>query len=86
MKSIITPITPITLITPPSFHHDEPLINAQQASVALNLPLYYFVNTYKRDKLGVPFYAINRLVRYRLNELHKWQVALSAKEQRGTHA
>ena len=83
MKSIITPIT---LITPPIFYHDEPLINAQQASVALNLPLYYFVNTYKRDKLGVPFYAINRLVRYRLNELHKWQVALSAKEQRGTHA
>ena len=83
MKPIITPIT---LITPPIFYHDEPLINAQQASVALNLPLYYFVNTYKRDKLGVPFYAINRLVRYRLNELHKWQVALSAKEQRGTHA
>jgi len=83
MKPIITPIT---LITQPSVHHDEPLINAQQASVALNLPLYYFVNTYKRDKLGVPFYAINRLVRYRLNELHKWQVALSAKEQRGAHA
>ena len=86
MKPIITPITLITLITQPSVHHDEPLINAQQASVALNLPLYYFVNTYKRDQLGVPFYAINRLVRYRLNELHKWQVALSAKEQRGTHA
>lgn len=88
MKQTITPTaaaTPIPIATPtftftaqPRVNHYEPFINAQQAAVALNLPLYYFVNTYKRAKMGVPFYCINRLVRYRLNELHKWQVALSA--------
>ena len=88
MKQTITPTasaTPIaiptftfTLTAQPRVNHYEPFINAQQAAVALNLPLYYFVNTYKRAKMGVPFYCINRLVRYRLNELHKWQVALSA--------
>lgn len=65
------------VIKQPSAFPTEPFVNAQQASAALNLPLYYFVNPYKRAKLGIPHYFINRLVRYRLRELHKWQVAMS---------
>ena len=65
------------VIKQPSAFSEEPFVNAQQASAALNLPLYYFVNPYKRAKLGIPHYFINRLVRYRLRELHKWQVAMS---------
>ena len=65
------------VIKQPSAFSEEPFVNAQQASAALNLPLYYFVNPYKRVKLGIPHYFINRLVRYRLRELHKWQVAMS---------
>lgn len=65
-------------IQQPNAFSAEPFVNAQQASAALNLPLYYFVNPYKRAKLGIPHYFINRLVRYRLIELHKWQVAVSS--------
>lgn len=60
---------------------DEPLLTAQHASKALNLPLYYFTKTAKRKALGLPFYCVNRLVRFRLGELHQWQVAHANKLQ-----
>ncbi len=60
---------------------DEPLLTAQDASKALNLPLYYFTKTAKRKALGLPFYCVNRLVRFRLGELHQWQVAYAHKVQ-----
>jgi hypothetical protein len=56
----------------------EPLVTAKQASVALNMPLYYLINTQKRDTLGVPYYSINKMVRFRIGELHKWRVAYLA--------
>lgn len=59
---------------------DEPLVTAEQASAALNLPLYYFIDTRKRAEMGIPFYSINRMVRYRIRELHKWQVKYAAEQ------
>jgi hypothetical protein len=58
---------------------DELLVTAEQASMALNLPLYYFTKTAKRKALGLPFYCVNRLVRFRLGELHQWQIAYAHK-------
>ena len=58
---------------------DEPLLTAKRASKALNLPLYYFTKTAKRKALGLPFYCVNRLVRFRLGELHQWQIAYAQK-------
>lgn len=63
----------------PTAYVGEIFVTAQQASATLNLPLYYFLNTAKRDELGVPHYCINRLVRYRLKELHRWQVRHAAR-------
>jgi hypothetical protein len=54
------------------------LVTAEQASVALNLPLYYFIDARKRAELAIPYYSINRMVRYRIRELHKWQVRYAA--------
>jgi hypothetical protein len=59
---------------------DEPLVTAKQASTALNLPLYYFLDARKRAELGIPYYSISRMVRYRLRELHKWQVRCAAEQ------
>jgi hypothetical protein len=59
---------------------DEPFMTAEQASTALNLPLYYFLDARKRAALGIPYYSISRLVRYRLRELHKWQVRYAAEQ------
>lgn len=55
-------------------------VTAQQASAMLNLPLYYFINPAKRHSMGVPHYFINRMVRYRLGELHRWQVSLAHRQ------
>ncbi len=58
---------------------EDHLVTADQASAALNLPLYYFTKTAKRKALGLPFYCVNRLVRFRLGELHQWQIAYAHK-------
>ena len=59
----------------------EPLLTAQRASAALNLPLYYFTKTAKRNALGLPFYCVNRLIRFRLGELHQWQIACAHQQR-----
>jgi hypothetical protein len=59
---------------------DESLVTAKQASTALNLPLYYFLDARKRAELGIPYYSISRMVRYRLRDLHKWQVRYAAEQ------
>ena len=59
---------------------DEYLVTAEQASVALNLPLYYFIDARKRAEMGIPYYSINRMVRYRIREVHQWQVKYAAKQ------
>lgn len=56
----------------------ERLFTAEQIAVALNLPLYYFKDSRKRSEMGIPCYCINRLVRYRIREVHKWQVEYTA--------
>lgn len=75
------------MISPPSQSRhqvtdflDDYLVTAEQASTALNLPLYYFIDARKRAELGVPYYLINRMVRYRIRELHKWQVGYAAEQ------
>ena len=73
---------------------EDYLVTAEQASAALNLPLYYFIDARKRAELGIPYYSINRMVRYRIRELHTWQVRYAAKQVKspdasptgGTHA
>jgi hypothetical protein len=60
----------------------EYLVTAEQASVALNLPLYYFIDARKRAEMGIPYYSINRMVRYRIRELHQWQVKYAAEQTR----
>ena len=73
---------------------EDYLVTAEQASAALNLPLYYFIDARKRTELGIPYYSINRMVRYRIRELHTWQVRYAAEQVKspdasptgGTHA
>ena len=78
--------TPESLVSPLSLQaagdndfSDEPMLKAQHASTALNLPLYYFTHCAKRKELGLPFYRVNRLVRFRLGELHQWQITYAHK-------
>ncbi len=59
---------------------EDHLVTADQASAALNLPLYYFIDARKRAELGIPYYSINRMVRYRIRELHQWQVKYAAEQ------
>ena len=54
----------------------ETLLSSEQAAVLFNLPFYYFRNPYKRKKLQIPHYYINKLVRYRLGELRVWHAQL----------
>ncbi len=54
----------------------ETMLSSEQAAVAFNLPFYFFRNPYKRKKLQIPHYYINKLVRYRLNELRVWHAQL----------
>ena len=84
---------PESLASPLSLHaagdndfSDEPLLTASRASKALNLPLYYFTKTAKRKALGLPFYCVKRLVRFRLGELHQWQLAYAQKLQEEKNA
>ncbi len=54
----------------------ETMLSSEQAAVAFNLPFYFFHNPYKRKKLQIPHYYINKLVRYRLAELRVWHAQL----------
>ena len=60
---------------------NDPLVRADQASTALNLPLYYFIDARKRAEIGIPHYLISRFVRFRIREVHKWNVARVAREK-----
>ncbi len=54
----------------------QTMLSSEQAAVAFNLPFYYFRNPYKRKQLQIPHYYINKLVRYRLDELRFWHAQL----------
>lgn len=58
----------------------ERLLTAQEAAHALALPLYYFTHAHKRRELGVPHYHVNRLVRFKLQEVADWQERRSEAE------
>jgi hypothetical protein len=64
----------------------EPFVTAKQASAALNMPLYYLINTQKRQELGIPYYSINRMVRFRIRELHMWRVEYLVRKSRKSSA
>ena len=72
-------ISPLSLTTAgDNEFSDEALITAKHASRLLNLPLYYFTHVLKRVELGLPYYRLNRLFRYRAGELHRWQLDQAA--------
>lgn len=53
----------------------EPFIDAREAAYTMNLPLYYLTNAAQRDKLGIPYYRIGRMIRFKASELRAWMAA-----------
>lgn len=51
---------------------DESMIDARQASYALQLPYYWFADPQMRAAKRIPHYLLSRLVRFRLSELALW--------------
>ena len=64
----------------------ETMLSSEQAAIAFNLPFYFFRNPYKRKKLQIPHYYINKLVRYRLNELRVWHAQDQLVSERSRHS
>lgn len=54
----------------------QALLSNEQAAIAFGLPFYYFRNPYKRKKLQIPHYKINKLVRYHMDDLRVWHAQL----------
>ncbi len=50
----------------------EPMVDAQHAARALNLPSYYFTKPKSRNAKKIPFYRIGRTIRFRMSELDMW--------------
>ena len=50
----------------------EPLIDAREAALSLNLPMYWLTHAKERQRLGLPHYRVGKLVRFKLNELVAW--------------
>lgn len=69
---------------PNSIPQAEPLVDAREAAYTMNLPMYYLTNAAQRDKLGIPYYRIGRMIRFKLSELEAWLAKASAEE--GEHA
>ena len=53
----------------------EPFVDAREAAYTMNLPMYYLTNAAQRNKLGIPYYRIGRMVRFKLSEISAWQQA-----------
>lgn len=51
---------------------DEPMIDANHAAAALQLPYYWFADHTMRARLRIPHYLLGSLVRFRLSELKAW--------------
>jgi excisionase family DNA binding protein len=62
----------------------EPMIDATEAALALNLPRYYFARPALRRTLGIPFYRFGRSIRFRPSELEQW--ARRYHSRNGEHA
>lgn len=50
----------------------ESMIDARQASFALQLPYYWFADPKMRAAKRIPHYLLSRMVRFRLSELEVW--------------
>lgn len=61
----------------------EPFIDAREAAYTMNLPMYYLTNAAQRDKLGIPYYRIGRMIRFKASELRAW---MAADAEEATHA
>jgi hypothetical protein len=62
----------------------EPFVDAREAAYTMNLPMYYLTNAMQRKKMGIPFYRLGRMIRFKLSELEVWLSAASSGE--GDHA
>ncbi|MDH2917318.1 MAG: hypothetical protein PXX77_10650 [Gallionella sp.] len=62
----------------------EPFVDAREAAYTMNLPMYYLTNATQRKKMGIPFYRLGRMIRFKLSELEGWLSAASSGE--GDHA
>ncbi|AMP70958.1 hypothetical protein [Ralstonia solanacearum] len=51
---------------------DEPMIDANHAAAALQLPYYWFADHTMRARFRIPHYLLGSLVRFRLSELQAW--------------
>jgi hypothetical protein len=50
----------------------ERLIDAREAALALNLPLYWLTHAKERRRLRLPHYRVGKLLRFKLSELIAW--------------
>lgn len=50
----------------------ERLIDSQEASHCLNLPLHWLTHTKERRARGIPHYRVGKLLRFKLHELQAW--------------
>lgn len=55
------------------------LISGLDASAIMKLPISYFNNAAMRKSLGIPHYYVGRLVRFKVDELRQWEMAVARK-------
>ncbi|WKB54358.1 DNA-binding protein [Eleftheria terrae] len=58
----------------------ERLLTADETAHALRLPSSLLSNAAKRERLLIPHYYINKLVRFKLREMLAWQAQRARKE------
>lgn len=55
------------------------LISGPEASAIMKLPIGYFTNSAMRKNLGIPHYYVGRLVRFKLDDVRQWEMAVARK-------
>ncbi len=60
----------------------EPMIDAREASYAMNLPYYWFADQRMRALKRIPHYVLCGSLRFRLSELQRWQELHAARSDR----
>lgn len=53
----------------------EYLIDARQAALMFNIPTHWLSQAQQRHKRNIPYYRVNKLIRFKPNELHAWMEA-----------
>ena len=64
----------------------ERLIDAREAALSLNLPMYWLTHARDRQRLGLPHYRVGKLVRFKLRELLDWAEAQQPQSPTSTDA